>query len=136
MTYLRKLETNEPQQPGDIWCPVGLGYWIRPIRIQDGVQIGETIELPEPPAHRVEDETWSCWDDTRILTDYLGNREIVCQQPPEIDMGWKRWPIRKKRIAAGQEGLKLLSVVFGGPYAAQGRDLRAEYLKILAMLKD
>lgn len=140
MIYYRKLEHDEIPQPGDLFgdgcdvrtvvsrgmCNAGTHHhYFRPVTI--------TEAKPEPPAHRVEDETWSCWDDTRILTDYLCHREIVCIQPPEIDMGWNRWSIRKQRICAGQEALKFIEKYGGRAWALDFK--LDEMQRILALLK-
>lgn len=65
---------------------------------------------PEPPKHRVEDETWSV-EGKYIITDsldYERGRGNVCEGYICGSANSKFWPERSKRIVAGQEALKLL----------------------------
>ena len=114
------------------------------IVIQDGKIIKNRfgpITPPEPPAHRVEDETWEYsggW--IRPVQHHpigITNSALVCKMPsPETDPRAEKLIVaRAKRICAGQEALKLLAKLYT-PANMGWTGFDAERQRILDSIRD
>lgn len=136
-TYYRKLELGERIADGDGWfsrdftcttfhewakADIGTtvtgGNSFRPVTI--------TEAPPEPPAHRVEDETWT----PGLAGVYRPFPNLACARPVEDDGNWLE---RAKRICAGQEALKVLK---RQQYGLCGLEWVEERDRILSLLED
>lgn len=153
MKYYRQLEANDVFRDGDGYfsgnefitvrltpgCRIEVGnlhiIYFRPVTITEAPPAP-----PEPPAHRVEEETWIYRDGwIRPIPEKRSgvlNSALVCQMPTS-DKDFQAAKIiqeRAKRICAGQEALKYLERIQRNNFWIG--EPKSRLAQILAPLKD